>query len=76
MSRYFRDPTNGFTHLIGAFLSFIGLLILVIKISIYDPSTLSLTAVIIFGVSLILFYYIYHHIYIIYIYLMMMVLNY
>lgn len=56
MNRYFREPTNGFTHLIGAFLSFIGLLVLVIKTALDNPSPLSLTAVITFGVSLMLLY--------------------
>lgn len=56
MNKYFREPANGFTHLIGALLSFIGLLVLVIKTSIDDPSPLSLSAVIIFGVSLMLLY--------------------
>ncbi|MEG1411210.1 MAG: hemolysin III family protein [Romboutsia sp.] len=56
MNRYFREPANGFTHLLGALLSFIGLLILVIKTTLIDPSPLSLSAVIIFGISLILLY--------------------
>lgn len=56
MNKYLREPVNGFTHLAGAVLSFIGLLALVIKTSIYNPSALSLTAVIIFGISMILLY--------------------
>ena len=34
MNNYLREPINGFTHLAGAILSFIGLLALVIKTSI------------------------------------------
>lgn len=56
MNNYLREPINGFTHLAGAILSFVGLLALVIKTSINDPSILSLTAVIIFGISMILLY--------------------
>ncbi len=56
MNNYLREPINGFTHLAGAILSFIGLLALVIKTAISNPSFLSLTAVIIFGISMILLY--------------------
>lgn len=56
MDRYIREPINGFTHLFGAILSFAGLLILVIKTTLDNPSPLALTAVIIFGISLILLY--------------------
>lgn len=56
MSNYLREPINGFTHLAGAILSFIGLLALVIKTTLNNPSTLALTAVIIFGLSMILLY--------------------
>ena len=56
MGKYVREPINGITHLIGAILSVAGLLAFVIKTSIKDPSITSLTAVIIFGISLILLY--------------------
>ncbi len=56
LNNYLREPINGFTHLIGAILSFIGLLALVIKTSVSDPTVLSLSAVIIFGISMILLY--------------------
>lgn len=56
MNNYLREPINGFTHLAGAVLSFIGLLALVIKTTLNDHSTISLTAVIIFGLSMILLY--------------------
>lgn len=56
MSRYIREPINGLTHLAGAVLSFVGLLALVIKASINTSSALHITAVIIFGISMILLY--------------------
>jgi hemolysin III len=56
MNNYIREPINGLTHLAGAILSFAGLLAMVIKASVATPSTLALTAVIIFGVSMILLY--------------------
>lgn len=56
MAKYIREPINGFTHLFGAILSFAGLLILVIKTTLQNPSPIALTAVIIFGISLILLY--------------------
>jgi hemolysin III len=51
-----REPINGFTHLAGAILSFAGLLALVIKAATESASALTLTAIIIFGVSMILLY--------------------
>lgn len=56
MAKYIREPINGLTHLAGAFLSFIGLLALVIKASVKTPSPLTIFAVIIFGISMILLY--------------------
>ncbi len=56
MNQLIREPINGFTHLAGAILSFAGLLALVIKAATESPSPLTLTAVIIFGVSMILLY--------------------
>ena len=56
MNNYLREPINGFTHLFGAILSFIGLLALVIKTALQGPSAVALTAVIIFGISMILLY--------------------
>lgn len=53
---YLREPVSGFTHLAGAVLSFVGLLALVIKTTINSPTIVNLTAVIIFGVSMILLY--------------------
>lgn len=56
MNSYIREPINGFTHLAGAVLSFVGLLAMVIKASLTNPAPLTITAVIIFGVSMILLY--------------------
>lgn len=56
MNNYLREPVNGFTHLAGAILSFAGLLALVIKTALQGHSTVALTAVIIFGISMILLY--------------------
>ncbi|MEH7418267.1 hemolysin III family protein [Neobacillus drentensis] len=56
MHNYIREPINGLTHLAGAVLSFVGLLAMVIKASMTTPTPLAITAVIIFGVSMILLY--------------------
>ena len=56
MNNYLREPVNGFTHFGGAILSFAGLLALVIKTALQGHSTVALTAVIIFGISMILLY--------------------
>lgn len=56
MNNYIREPINGLTHLAGALLSFVGLLAMVIKASMGSPSPIAITAVIIFGVSMILLY--------------------
>ena len=56
MKAYIREPINGFTHLGGAILSFIGLLALVIKTTLTSPNIINIAAVIIFGISLILLY--------------------
>lgn len=56
MTNYIREPINGFTHLAGAVLSFAGLIAMVIKASSSTHSALAISAVIIFGVSMILLY--------------------
>jgi hemolysin III len=56
MNQYIREPINGLTHLAGAVLAFIGLLAMVIKASGNSGSSLSISAVIIFGFSMILLY--------------------
>lgn len=56
MNAYIREPMNGLTHLTGAILSFIGLLAMVIKAASLQESSLHISAIIIFGVSMILLY--------------------
>ncbi|MFC4023773.1 hemolysin III family protein [Oceanobacillus longus] len=56
MNKYIREPMNGFTHLFGAIMAVIGLVALIIKASETTDSTLAVTAVVIFGVSMILLY--------------------
>lgn len=56
MNRYIREPINGLTHLAGAFLAAIGLIMMVIKGISAQVSTISLVSLIIFGVSMILLY--------------------
>ncbi|MCY6960163.1 PAQR family membrane homeostasis protein TrhA [Clostridium brassicae] len=56
-NKIFREPINGFTHLFGAIVSLVGLIVLIIKALIsYPSSNLKITSVIIFGVSLIFLY--------------------
>lgn len=56
MNRYIREPINGFTHLAGAVLGFIGLLFMVVKGAQSLTSTIEILSLIIFGVSMILLY--------------------
>jgi hemolysin III len=56
LTNYIREPINGLTHLAGAVLSLFGLLALIIKTANTTHSSLAITAVIIFGISMILLY--------------------
>jgi hemolysin III len=56
MNHYIREPINALTHLAGALLSIAGLLAMVIKAAHTTSSTLAITSVIIFGISMILLY--------------------
>lgn len=56
MTHYIREPFNAFSHLIGAVLSFVGLIAMIIKASMAGAPALHITAVIIFGISLLLLY--------------------
>ncbi|WP_071458695.1 PAQR family membrane homeostasis protein TrhA [Bacillus massilinigeriensis] len=56
MNQFVREPINGFTHLAGAILSFAGLLMMVAKAAYVSPSEEVMTAVVIFGVSLMMLY--------------------
>ncbi|WP_088040707.1 hemolysin III family protein [Bacillus sp. EAC] len=56
MENYMREPINTLTHLVGAVLSLIGLIAMVIKTVYLDSSILDITSVIVFGISMILLY--------------------
>lgn len=53
---YIREPFNSLSHLLGAILGLIGLVLLIIKGNSQNGSVLSLTALFIFGISMILLY--------------------
>ena len=55
MNTYVREPVNAFTHLGGAILSFIALLAMLVKVSIKMPSFVAITAVILFGIGMMVF---------------------
>lgn len=56
MNNYLREPVNGFTQLSWCNIIIYRLLALVIKTALQGHSTIALTAVIIFGISMILLY--------------------
>ena len=56
MYRYIREPINGLTHLLGAILAIIGTVFLIIKGSQTLNSTVEVSSLIIFGVSMFLLY--------------------
>ena len=56
MYKYLTEPLNGLTHIIGAGLSLIGLIALIIKAIITNSSLMTIVSVILFGVSMILLY--------------------
>ena len=56
MNRYVREPINGFTHLAGALLAFVGLLFLVVKGAQTLSDPIEILSLIVFGVSMILLY--------------------
>ena len=56
MEKYLREPINSLTHMFGAFLSLIALILMLTKAIILNSPILSLVSVVIFGVSLILLY--------------------
>ncbi|MBW6411045.1 PAQR family membrane homeostasis protein TrhA [Clostridium weizhouense] len=56
MTKYLREPVNGLTHLIGAILSLIGLILMTGKLITNNGSVIEYFAVILFGVSMILLY--------------------
>ena len=56
MNAYMREPFNGLSHLFGAILSVAALVAMVYKAAVDGGSALQITAVAIFGVSMILLY--------------------
>ncbi|MFD1849433.1 PAQR family membrane homeostasis protein TrhA [Oceanobacillus bengalensis] len=56
MNTHIREPINTWTHLIGAVLALFGLIALIVKAATTTNSALVITAVIIFGISMILLY--------------------
>jgi hemolysin III len=56
MNTFIREPINGLTHFAGAVLSLFGLVALIIKAYLNSGSVLTITAVTIFGISMILLY--------------------
>ena len=56
MEKYFREPVNGLTHLIGAVLSLVALISMLIKASISGGSTIEYVSICLFGISMILLY--------------------
>ena len=56
MYKKLREPINSITHFVGAGLSFIALIAMLIKVAISDPSVISILSVTIFGISLTLLY--------------------
>lgn len=56
MNAYVREPVNAFTHLGGAILSFIALLAMLVKVSVKMPSISTISAVILFGVGMMILY--------------------
>ena len=56
MNAYIREPVNAFTHLGGAVLSFIALLAMLVKVSIKMPSFAAITAIILFGIGMMVLY--------------------
>ncbi|WP_440602800.1 PAQR family membrane homeostasis protein TrhA [Bacillus sp. GB_SG_008] len=56
MNSYVREPVNAFTHFGGAVLSFVALLAMLVKVSINMPSVTTISAVILFGVGMMILY--------------------
>lgn len=56
MSKYLREPINSLTHLLGAILSLIGLISLLLKVSFTNGTLIDYISIIIFGLSMIFLY--------------------
>ncbi len=56
MTKYIREPVNGITHLIGALLSILALIAMILKVNGNNGSTQELIAILSFGIGMILLY--------------------
>lgn len=56
MKKIFREPINTVTHLVGAILSVLGLIVLLVYTIKYNSSLTNIISIIIFGISMILLY--------------------
>lgn len=56
MEKYFREPVNGLTHLIGAVLSLIGLIAMVTKVALTNGASIEYVSIFLFGIGSILLY--------------------
>ena len=56
MNKYLREPVNGLTHLIGAILSLIGFIAMIIKVISTNGSPIEYLAICFFGFGMILLY--------------------
>ena len=56
MNAYIREPINALTHLTGAILSVFALVAMIIKVTLDNPTIIGLSAIIAFGISMILLY--------------------
>lgn len=56
MNKYLREPINGITHLIGAILSLIALVAMLIKVNISGGTFINYLAISLFGAAMILLY--------------------
>lgn len=56
MEKYFREPINSLTHLVGAILSLFALIAMLVKGILTNSSTVAIVSIVIFGISLILLY--------------------
>ncbi|MFJ7972540.1 hemolysin III family protein [Psychrobacillus sp. NPDC096389] len=56
MEKFIREPFNALSHLLGAILGVVALIAMIIKGIVLDLSGLTITALVLFGVSMILLY--------------------
>lgn len=56
MDKYLREPVNGLTHMIGAFLSLIGFIAMIIKVALTNGSSIEYFSICLFGMGMVLLY--------------------